>query len=161
MKPLVLDVCCSQRSFWHDKNDDRVIFVDKRIATYPIDTGTKHTKGRSPVVVRPNVQASFTDLPFKSDYFNLVVFDPPHIRNLGETGYIWKKYGTLFPGWEEELREGFSECFRVLQTSGTLVFKWSEYDIPLKRVLSLTEHKPLFGHKSGKQSKTHWVVFIK
>jgi len=25
----------------------------------------------------------------------------------------------------------------------------------------LTEHKPLFGHPSGKAQKTHWVTFMK
>jgi len=59
------------------------------------------------------------------------------------------------------LRDGFAECFRVLKPNGTLVFKWSEYEIPVREVLSLTSHKPLFGHRSGRQSMTHWIVFIK
>jgi hypothetical protein len=28
-------------------------------------------------------------------------------------------------------------------------------------ILKLTDEKPLFGHKSGKQSKTHWITFMK
>ena len=32
---------------------------------------------------------------------------------------------------------------------------------PSTRILALTPHKPLFGHKSGKQQKTHWVTFMK
>jgi len=27
--------------------------------------------------------------------------------------------------------------------------------------LSLTPEKPLYGHRSGKQSKTHWIAFLK
>ena len=27
--------------------------------------------------------------------------------------------------------------------------------------ITLTPEKPLFGHRSGKQQKTHWVTFIK
>jgi len=27
--------------------------------------------------------------------------------------------------------------------------------------LALTEHRPLFGHKSGKREKTHWLTFMK
>jgi transcription elongation factor Elf1 len=59
------------------------------------------------------------------------------------------------------LRQGFSECFRVLKLGGTLIFKWSELDIPTKEVLALTPMKPLYGHISGKRSKTHWIAFIK
>ena len=28
-------------------------------------------------------------------------------------------------------------------------------------ILKLTSQKPLFGHKSGKRSKTHWITFMK
>jgi SAM-dependent methyltransferase len=59
------------------------------------------------------------------------------------------------------LRGGFSECFRVLKPGGTLIFKWAETEIPLAEVLALTEHQPLYGHRSGKAAKTHWVAFIK
>jgi hypothetical protein len=58
-------------------------------------------------------------------------------------------------------RLGFSECFRVLKPFGTLIFKWNEVDIPLRQVLALTDHKPLYGHRSGKAAKTHWVAFMK
>jgi hypothetical protein len=49
---------------------------------------------------------------------------------------------------------GFAECFRVLKKDGVLIFKWNEHDVPLKGVLELTPHKPLFGHPSGKQQRT-------
>jgi SAM-dependent methyltransferase len=72
-----------------------------------------------------------------------------------------KKYGVLDrTTWQADLRKGFAECFRVLKPSGVLVFKWNEHDIPLKEVLALTPHRPLFGHPSGKASKTHWVAFM-
>lgn len=72
------------------------------------------------------------------------------------------KYGELDKDtWREDLRAGFAECFRVLKPEGVLIFKWSEFDIPLKEILALTPEKPLFGHRSGKQQKTHWVTFIK
>jgi len=49
----------------------------------------------------------------------------------------------------------------VLKPSGTLIFKWNETDVPTSQVLALTDAKPLFGHKSGKQMKTHWIAFLK
>ena len=33
-------------------------------------------------------------------------------------------------------------------------------EIPLSRILAMTPERPLFGHKSGKQQKTHWVTFL-
>ena len=57
--------------------------------------------------------------------------------------------------------KGFAECFRVLSYGGVLIFKWNETDIPLKDVLKCTPEKPVFGHKSGKRSNTHWLCFYK
>jgi SAM-dependent methyltransferase len=72
------------------------------------------------------------------------------------------KYGQLDKKtWPDDLRAGFAECFRVLRPEGVLIFKWSEFDIPLRDVLALTPVKPLFGHPSGKAQKTHWVAFMK
>lgn len=77
------------------------------------------------------------------------------------SGNVAKYYGVLRGEWREELRQGFAECFRVLRPGGTLIFKWNELDVPLREILALTPEKPLYGHKSGKLSKTHWVAFLK
>ena len=159
--PPVLDACCGSRMFWFDKEDDRALFVDKRRETHPIDIGTPGTIGRSPIVVNPDMLADFTSLPFPDDTFALVVFDPPHIERTAAKGLLTKKYGHLTGDWRETLRQGFAECFRVLKPHGTLIFKWAESDYPVSEVLKLTTERPLFGHKSGKQSATHWVAFLK
>jgi len=150
--------------FWFDKNDARAVFMDMRNGEFPKDFGTPQTKGRRPVVVKPDVTADFTAIPFPSESFSLVVFDPPHHTNnrMGNTCSIQKNcYGVLLPGWEEMIEQGFRECFRVLKPSGVLIFKWCSKEIPLKRIMALTPEKPLFGHKSGRQSQTHWLAFIK
>lgn len=41
------------------------------------------------------------------------------------------------------------------------VLKWCESDIPLRTVLSLTPHAPLYGNKNPKRAGTHWVVWVK
>ena len=64
-------------------------------------------------------------------------------------------------GWEYDIIKGFSECFRVLKKNGSLIFKWNETQIKTSNVLQLTDVKPIFGHRSGKASKTHWITFIK
>jgi hypothetical protein len=34
-------------------------------------------------------------------------------------------------------------------------------EVPLKDVLKAIGAKPLFGHRSGKHNKTHWMCFMK
>ena len=67
-------------------------------------------------------------------------------------GYAW--YGApdydpdLYPGgkfcydgggycretWQSDLKRGFKECWRVLEDYGTLIFKWSDSEIPFKKM---------------------------
>ena len=49
----------------------------------------------------------------------------------------------------------------MLRPGGTLIFKWNEYQIPVREVLAAIEQMPLFGHRSGRASKTHWMVFMR
>jgi len=154
--PPVLDACCGGKSFWFDKDDGRALFMDIRRGEYAINR-----KGRSPVVVQPDVVADFASMPIPDESFRLVVFDPPHFESFSESGTMAKTYGVLRDGWRDMLRAGFAECFRVLEPGGFLVFKWCEWEIPVRDVLALTEEKPLFGHKSGKAARTHWVTFMK
>ena len=93
--------------------------------------------------------------------FYHVVFDPPHIVNSSASGNVAKYYGVLQDNWREELQQGLAEGFRVLRHGGILVFKWNELTVPLREILALTPERPLYGHKSGKLSKTHWVAFLK
>ena len=71
------------------------------------------------------------------------------------------KYGKLGADWRDDLRAGFSECFRVLRPSGVLVFKWNETQVKVREVLALAPHQPLFGQVSGRTGMTHWLVFMK
>jgi SAM-dependent methyltransferase len=155
--PPVLDACCSVKGFWFDHDDERAMFMDIREGEF------ETTKGA--LVVKPDVVADFTDMPFPDDTFRMVVFDPPHhtAHRLGSTdkGAIARRYGRLLANWEDTLRAGFAECFRVLQPHGVLIFKWYDAEIPVANVLALTPEKPLFGHISGKASRTHWIAFLK
>ncbi len=137
MKPTVLDVCCGSRMFWFDKSDPRALYVDNRKEHHSIDIGTPGTRGRKPIVVRPDYLASFTHLPFKDSSFDLVVFDPPHIQREKAKGIFTRKYGFLSGDWQQQIHRGFTECFRVLRSTGTLIFKWSEAEYPLSKVLEL------------------------
>ena len=158
--PPVLDACCGSRMFWFDRKDTRTLFVDKRRETH-LATDCSVRNGEREIVVDPDIVADFTALPFPDDTFQMVVFDPPHIQRNGDTSWLLKKYGVLRGNWRDMLRRGFAECFRVLRPQGTLIFKWNEIEVPLREILELTPEKPLFGHRTGKQAKTHWVAFLK
>jgi SAM-dependent methyltransferase len=142
---------------WFDSDDDRALFLDRRRVTMQLDT----RPGRKPCVIDPDVKADFTDMPFAENTFAVVVFDPPHITGKDWwKGWIVKAYGVLNGDWRDMLRKGFAECFRVLRPEGVLIFKWSDCCVPVRDILPLAEHKPLFGHKSGKQMNTHWITFL-
>ena len=158
--PPVLDACCGSRMFWFDRKDPRALFVDKRRERHmTADRSAKN--GEREIVIDPDIVADFTALPFNDNSFAHVIFDPPHIQRSGDTSWLFKRYGALRGDWREMLRKGFAECFRVLRPEGTLIFKWSEIDVPLREILTLTPEKPLFGHRTGRQAKTHWVAFLK
>jgi SAM-dependent methyltransferase len=154
---LVLDVCCGSRAMWFDRKDDRAVYLDRRRETVTEILPTRNQK----VVIDPDMVAEFTSLPFVDECFHLVVMDPPHVQREKPLGNITKRYGCLNGDWRRMLRDGFSECFRVLKPGGTFIFKWSSVQFPLKDILELTPEKPLFGHQSGKRMNTHWVAFIK
>ena len=113
------------------------------------------------MTVDPDIIADFTDIPFEDNLFNLVVFDPPHLKQAGETAWLVKKYGKLEDDWSKMLKDGFAECMRVLRPYGVFIFKWSEIQIPAVKVWQAIGQKPLFGHHSGKLSKTFWGCFMK
>lgn len=154
MDKPVLDACCGSRMFWFNKNDERTHFNDKRKESHTL------CDGRS-LIIKPDTQYDFTNMPFPNGQFHHVVFDPPHLKSVGDTAYMALKYGKLDADWKEVLRNGFAECFRVLAPNGTLIFKWNEDQISVREILALTKQKPLYGHRSGKASKTHWIAFIK
>lgn len=150
---VILDVCCGSKMFWFDKAHKNVIYMDIREEEY--DIYDKH------VSVHPDIIGDFRNVPFEDERFNLVVFDPPHLRWAGPNSIMKAQYGQLGVDWENDLKKGFDECMRVLKPGGTLIFKWNETQIDLKKILNVIKVVPLFGHKSGKAAKTHWLCFIK
>jgi SAM-dependent methyltransferase len=156
----VLDACCGSKMFWFDRQDSRAVFVDNRRETHALPD-VSSAGGVRTLEINPDIVADFTELPFPADHFAMVVFDPPHLVRAGKKGWQAKKYGKLEGDWREMIRQGFTECFRVLKPEGTLIFKWNEHEVPVSQILALTPERPLVGQRCGKTAKTHWLVFMK
>ena len=154
----ILDVTCGARTIWFDKYHPAAVYCDCRREKYQ---DVWKNAGKHSLNIDPDVLCDFTELPFSNDAFSLVVFDPPHLIRAKETAWLVKKYGKLDDTWPQMLHDGFMECMRVLKQDGVLIFKWSEYDIPSEKVWKAIGQKPLFGHHSGKKSKTFWACFMK
>ena len=127
MKPI-LDACCGARMFYFNKNNPNVLFMDKRQIQTVLCDGRKFE-------IKPDVIADFKNIPFADETFSLVVFDPPHLYKVGENSWLAIKYGKLPEDWKSELKQGFDDCWRVLKKGGTLLFKWNETDIPIKKII--------------------------
>ena len=147
----ILDACCGSKLFWFDKDNEYTTYIDIREESFEI-----HGKK---VNVKPDVVADFRAMPFEDDIYDLIVFDPPHLKWAGRNSIMKAQYGQLDKDdWPEDIRQGMSECMRVLKPTGTLIFKWNEAQVSLKDVLNAIPYQPLFGNK---RSKTHWLTFMK
>jgi hypothetical protein len=151
----ILDACCGSRMFWFDKQNPNVEFCDKR----EVET-TEFYPGRY-IEIKPDTVCDFTALPFEDKAFKLVVFDPPHLKQAGETSWLVMKYGKLPKDWPSMIHDGFWECMRVLDDYGILIFKWAEVQIPVSEVIKAIGADPLFGHRVGRLNNTHWMAFMK
>lgn len=138
--------------FWFDRQNPDVTFMDNRELDDTLCDGRK-------LIVSPDVVADFRDMPFEDNTFKLVVFDPPHLVNAGEKSWLAKKYGKLNKDtWRDDIKRGFDECMRVLDTYGVLIFKWNEDQIKQREILDVVGCRPLFGDR---RAKTHWMTFMK
>lgn len=134
----ILDACCGGRMMWHNKNDRRVLALDKRAAEYQLCDGRIHR-------VAPDIMGDFRQMPFPEGRFDLVLFDPPHLKQAGEGSWLCQKYGKLNKEtWRADLRAGLAECFRVLKKGGVLVAKWNTEQISKAEFVALFPAPPVF-----------------
>ena len=159
---FILDACCGPREMWFDKHHPNCLYIDIR------EEDKGYMKYRYNVEIKPDMIADFTNLPkeIKEKRFKLIVWDPPHLKARRLTGELLKKYGGLCPEtWQDDLKKGFKELWSILDDYGVLIFKWSDYHISFKDVLSLISENPLFTNtmnSAGKgRSVTKWFCFMK
>ena len=147
----ILDACCGSRMFWYDRENKHTIYQDNRELNTTLCDGRK-------LEIKPDTFGDFRKMDYADNTFDLVVFAPPHLNKAGKNSWLAQKYGVLADNWQEDIKAGFEECFRVLRPFGTLVFKWNEVQIPFSEVVKLAPEEPLFGDK---RVNTRWVVFCK
>jgi hypothetical protein len=152
-KPI-LDPCCGGRMFWFNKHNSHVLYCDNREYTGTLCDGRTFE-------VKPDMVCDVISLPFADESFWHVVFDPPHLTHGGESSWLVKKYGKLPSDWKAFIRNGFNECWRVLKTHGTLVFKWNEDSVTVGEITKTIGREPLYGQKERKEKSTHWMCFMK
>lgn len=151
----ILDACCGGRMFHFNKKNPDVLFADIREEDYTLCDGR-------PFTVSPDTIEDFRDMTFEDETFSLVIFDPPHLVRAGDSSWMKAKYGRLdADNWQEDIQNGFAECWRVLKRGGTLIFKWNETQIKLAELRPLFPASPVCGHTTTANLKTHWVVFHK
>ncbi|MCL1873632.1 MAG: class I SAM-dependent methyltransferase [Clostridiales bacterium] len=151
-KPI-LDPCCGGKMFYFQKQNPAVLYCDNRELI-----ALKNSRGRT-LEIKPDIILDFRDLPFDDETFWHVVFDPPHLTDAGETSWMVRCYGKLPKDWQSYIKAGFDECWRVLKTNGTLVFKWSAHNIQPSEVIKVIGRQPLYGQRVAKG--THWMCFVK
>ena len=155
---FILDACCSVKAMWSNKNHPNAVYIDiRKEPSGFLGYGRKEK-------LDPTYIMDFRKMDFPDKSFKLVVFEPPHLKSLGKNSLFRKKFGCLVAEtWQSDLQRGFSECWRVLDDYGTLVFKWSNSEIPFKEVLKLIPHESLFYNTTNYKatSKTKWFCFMK
>jgi len=159
---VVLDATAGNRHLW-GKNSENIntVFVDK-------EYGLK---------IPPNLFADFTMLPFRSNIFECVIFDPPHYTSpppwfddpkenrMGRQGPFygikWRKNKLI-----KSLHLAQEEFARV---SDRLCFRWFEFSITIWKILSIftiENWKEIYrtrikGPSNHKSDGCWWVTFIR
>jgi len=154
---FILDACCGGRQFWFDKTQKNTIFMDIR----EVEKGTIEMQPNW--CIKPNIIGDYRDMPFRDKSFKLIVWDIPHMLGKKISGIIQTKYGYLDrDNYEEDLKKGFKEIWRILDDYGVLEFKYADVNVPIKQILELFPVKPLFGTPTKKGvNNTFWFCFMK
>lgn len=160
----ILDATCGFKGIWYQKNHPFVTFMDKRKETL---LSNHNGLGKRRIIINPDIISEWKDAPFPDEYFDMIVFDPPHLiekRGKKNLSSLNKYYGYLYKdNWREELRLGIKKLFEILKPNGVFILKWCENSAKVEEIIKLCPYPPLFG--SNTKSKGHtsnfWILFLK
>jgi len=160
----ILDATAGSRGIWVQKNHPYVTFMDKRKGKF---VSYQSPKDKRTYEVNPDVVASWDNMPFKDETFDMVVFDPPHIIKKQKTpSRLEIQYSYLDKDiWRKTLKDAFINLFRVLKQDGIFILKWCESNKPIEDIIALSPYPPLFANKTinhnPKTKDSYMVVFLK
>ena len=161
----ILEATASRRSIWYQKNHPFVTFMDIRSGSF--DTKTKNMKFKSSrrFKINPDVVSGWKDAPFPDNYFDMIIFDPPHIirkKDKKITSSLEVCYGYFYEdNYKIIIKEGVNKLFQILRPEGVFILKWCEVDKKVDEILKLFPYKPLVGTQTGQNNQTHWILFLK
>lgn len=133
---MILDVTVGARKIycgWDKKLNDPLVGIDVRKGDFSYNCSDDWVDHE--VLVEPTIQADLKHLPFQSNIFEGVVFDPPHTNASLDT-WIGRYYGA----WTQReaiqtVRHANKEFARVLRPRGFLILKVMPRQFPLYETL--------------------------
>lgn len=94
----ILDACCGSRMFWYDRDNKYTVYQDNRELDTTLCDGRK-------LEITPGLFGDFRKMIYADNYFDLVVFDPPHLVRAGKTSWLAQKYGVLDENWKADIKQ--------------------------------------------------------
>lgn len=161
----ILDATTGFKGIWYQKNHPFVTFMDKRKEKC-IESNHAIGKKRR-VKIDPDVVSEWKDAPFPDNYFDMVIFDPPHLvisRDKKKLCTLEKQYGVLYKdNWRITLKDGIAKLFKTLKPEGVFILKWCENSVKVDEIIKLMPYPPLFGSntKSKGHTANYWILFLK
>lgn len=146
----ILDACCGSRMCWFDKNNPDTVFMDCRSEEYTLCDGRR-------LEIRPDVVGDFRKMSFPDNSFYLVLFDPPHLNNLGESSWLAKKYGRLPRGRMIFGKDSRSVCVSSNRTERSFSNGMSSR-YPLRGSSKSSGKSPYSGIRPAKEAKQYGCV---
>ena len=93
--PIVLDSTWGHGGFWRDVTSSRevdrlIVGIDRRMNTDELTLG-----GPSGERAALLMEGDYTDLPFRDDVFDAIVYDPPFLTRGGDDSVMKARYGSF------------------------------------------------------------------
>ena len=163
----ILDATCGSRGIWYQKNHPFVTFMDERNGVFStVLSKNLKFKNRRRYKINPDIISEWKDAPFPDNYFDMVIFDPPHmiIERGKKPPNMSVPYGILYKdNYKRVLKDGMAKLFDILKPEGIFILKWCENSAPVDEIIKLAPYPPLFGSntKSKGHTQNFWILFLK
>jgi len=121
MKPC-LDATAGYRMMWPTKQMEGWVYLDKRPE------------------VKPDLVAMWSNLPFRDNVFEVIMFDPPHLIDRGGMGKIIQKMREKYTTWSRRKDVAptiFKAAKEFSRVGNILILKWYDDKVSLWQLYSV------------------------